>query len=617
MRIAVITSSYPRFQGDGTAPFVMSISESLAKLGHTIQVIAPYDISVKNDLISTVPVKRFKYIWPNSLHIMGHARSLKADVKLRPLVLLLFPFFMIASIINLIRECRKINAQIIHAHWVLPNGFIAAVASKILGIPFIITLHGSDIFMADKNFLFRAFARWTFKQSSYVTACSQELYERAKKINKEINIELIPWGADPQKFKPLENREEIRKKYGWASDEIIISVLGRMVYKKGFSQLLDTAPDLINSNPKVRFVIGGSGPLENELKEKADKLGLSKPVSFPGPIPWNEVPEFLGASDIFVLPSQRDEAGNLDGLPTVLLEAMACGLPCVASDVGGVSLVIDPGNNGFIFQPDNLDQMKEDLATLIEDGKLRETLGTKSRSDVITKFNWLNVAKSIENLYKISLSENLKLRLGQQYRSIYLKKLEKNISGDRILDIGCHNPEWLNSMSANVKAGIDLELDFYSTNILLVKGDGFSLPFSDEYFDVIFMLDVIEHVKNDNDFIREAKRVLKTGGRIILTTPNFDIKVFPSFLTGWISQKWGHFFRRGYRPEELENLFAGFNKVDVDKWKAQYYLGYYFLIRLIFIFSKKAAKKILVKIVEKELKQPYGSHGFLVLEATK
>jgi glycosyltransferase involved in cell wall biosynthesis len=617
MRIAVLTSSYPRFQGDGTAPFVMSITESLAKLGHTIQVVAPYDISVKNDLISTVPIKRFKYIWPNNLHIMGHARSLKADVKLRPLVLFLLPFFLIASTINLIKECRRIDAQIIHAHWVLPNGFIAAIASKILGIPFIISLHGSDIFMADRNFLFRAIARWTFKQSSYVTACSQELYDRAKKINKDINIELIPWGANPEIFKPTVDRTKIREKYGWSSEEIVITTLGRMVYKKGFDQLILIAKELSNINTPFKIIIGGSGPLENPLRKMAEEQDVLDLISFPGQIPWNEVPDFLAASDIFVLPSRRDKAGNLDGLPTVLLEAMACGLPCIASDVGGVNLVINEGVDGFIFQPKDLDRMQKCLAILIENKQLRESFGTESRRQIIEEFNWENVAKSIEKLYQKSLSSNLKLRLGQQYRTLYLRQLGKNISGDNILDIGCHNPEWLNSIQAKQKVGIDLEPGFSSTDSLIIKGNGFTLPFSDEYFDVIFMLDVIEHVKNDSNFITEARRVLKQGGRFILTTPNQDIRIFPTFLTGWISRRWGHFFRRGYKPEELENLFIRFKEVDIFKWKAKYYLGYYFLIRLFLIFSKKTTKNILAKIVNKESEQPSGNHGFLVLEAIK
>jgi glycosyltransferase involved in cell wall biosynthesis len=103
-----------------------------------------------------------------------------------------------------------------------------------------------------------------------------------------------------------------------------------------------------------------------------------------------------------VLPSQRDKAGNLDGLPTVLLEAMACGLPCVASNIGGVSLVLESGENGYVFEPNNSSQMADDLTTLIHENKLREKLGDKARSDVIQRFNWDNVAKSLEALYRIS-----------------------------------------------------------------------------------------------------------------------------------------------------------------------------------------------------------------------
>ena len=335
---------------------------------------------------------------------MGHARSLKADVKLRPSAFFLLPFFSMASIINLIKECRKIDAQIIHAHWVLPNGFAAAIASKILGIPFIISLHGSDIFTASKNALFRAVAKWTFQQSSYVSACSQELCDRAKQINPNINIEVIPWGADPEKFRPLEDRCNVREKYGWSPKELIISTLGRMVHKKGFSQLIDIIPDLTSCTQKFRVVIGGSGPLEDELKEKAARMNLSEIVSFPGRIPWDEVPKYLAASDIFVLPSQRDEAGNLDGLPTVLLEAMACGLPCVASDVGGVSLVIDQAKNGFLISPNSSSELTEGLRSLIEDKDLRDRFSAAARSSVVERFNWDNVGKKFEAICQEALN---------------------------------------------------------------------------------------------------------------------------------------------------------------------------------------------------------------------
>ncbi|MCB2214118.1 glycosyltransferase [bacterium] len=398
MKISVLTSSYPRFKGDGTAPFVRSISEALAKRGHKIEIVAPYDISVRDDLDSELKVHRFKYTWPKSLHIMGHARTLKADVNLNPLAFLLLPFFLLASIIKLTQVSRKMGAEAIHAHWVLPNGFAAAIASKILKIPFVISLHGSDIFMADRNFLFRAVARWIFNQCSFVTACSQELKERALKINNKIDIQLIPWGADPNVFKPVEHKNSLREKYHWQENEIIISTLGRMVYKKGFDQLIRIAKELENIDNPVKIVIGGSGPLEDSLKSMAKDEKVLDLVLFPGRIPWNEVPVFFAASDIFVLPSRRDKAGNLDGLPTVLLEAMSCGLPSVANDIGGVNLVIKDHINGILNHQPNLSTLKAGLMELINEKTMRIRIGQNARRSVVTEFNWEKISQNIEGL---------------------------------------------------------------------------------------------------------------------------------------------------------------------------------------------------------------------------
>ncbi|MDY6993153.1 MAG: glycosyltransferase [Pseudomonadota bacterium] len=405
MNISVLTSSYPRFKGDGTAPFVKSIAEALAKLGHKIEIVAPYDIAVRDDLASIVKVHRFKYIWPASLHIMGHARTLKADVNLHPLALILLPFFLLASIFKLIRVSRKMGAEAIHAHWVLPNGFAAAIASKVLRIPFIISLHGSDMFMADRNFLFRAVARWTFNQCSSVTACSQELHDRAKMINKNVLIDIIPWGADPNIFKPANSKDNLRKKYNWSKKELIITTLGRMVYKKGFDQLILIAKELAKINPKIKLVIGGSGPLQDSLRDMAKGQRVLDIVLFPGRIPWNEVSDFMAASDIFVLPSRRDKAGNLDGLPTVLLEAMACGLPAVANDIGGVNLVIEDHKNGILNKQLDLVGLKKGLSQLIIDKDLRMRIGQNARMSVVNKFNWKNTSQNIEKLLQNAVDQ--------------------------------------------------------------------------------------------------------------------------------------------------------------------------------------------------------------------
>ena len=121
-------------------------------------------------------------------------------------------------------------------------------------------------------------------------------------------------------------------------------------------------------------MIGGDGPLIGELKELASILGISSSVQFIGRVPWNEVPDIFAAADIFVLPSVRDPAGNLDGLPTVLLEAMGCGSAIIASDIGGVSLAIRIHENGLLVTPGSVDELTQALLDLLNDLTLLRNL---------------------------------------------------------------------------------------------------------------------------------------------------------------------------------------------------------------------------------------------------
>jgi len=271
MRIAVITSSYPRFQGDGTAPFVQSLSEALQERGHCIQVLAPYDIKVSEAFQQPVDVTRFKYIWPRKWHILGHARSLEGDAKLKPMAVFLLPLFLCSAMLHLLRITRRQSSEIIHAHWLLPNGLVAAWVAGIRKIPFIVSLHGSDMFVAGKNVLFQSAARYILKRASGVSACSHELLDRALQLGVGPNIKLIPWGANPDQFFPIENKDDARKQLGWKKDEKIICSLGRMVGKKGFNRLIAAFAELCQAHPSeiLRLIIGGEGPEKIALKIQA------------------------------------------------------------------------------------------------------------------------------------------------------------------------------------------------------------------------------------------------------------------------------------------------------------------------------------------------------------
>jgi glycosyltransferase involved in cell wall biosynthesis len=405
MRVALLTSSYPRFPGDGTAPFIRSIAENLAKLGHEIEVVVPYDPLVgPMAAVPGVRLNRFRYVWPERWHIMGHARSLDADVRLRPLVFLLLPLFLVAAFLTLWRITGRQKSQVIYAHWVLPNGLVAALVAAIRRIPFVLSLHGSDIFVAQRQPIFGAVARWVFRRAAKVTACSPELREAAIALGASSETVLLAWGADPAIFHPAQHSAELCREFGWQETDLVVVALGRMVYKKGFNILLQAMQAVPERYPNVRLVLAGEGPLRETLIQQAKQLGLADYVVCPGRIPWNRVPDFLAVADIFVLPSVRDEHGNLDGLPTVLLEAMSCGVPVIASGIGGVRLVIEDGQNGLLVPPGDVPALTGAIESLLQNPLHRQSLGLAARRTIETRLNWQSVADQIAGYLKEAIS---------------------------------------------------------------------------------------------------------------------------------------------------------------------------------------------------------------------
>ncbi|MFW6116216.1 MAG: glycosyltransferase [bacterium] len=399
MRITVLTSSYPRFPGDGTAPFVRSISEHLVELGHDVEVVAPYDAAVRGSLDQNIPVHRFHYTLRDQWHIMGHSRSLASDIRLRAGVFFLLPPFLAAYFRASLQVAGGQQADIIHAHWVLPNGLVGAWVARALDIPLAVSLHGSDVFVARRNPIFGLVARWVFRQAAVVTACSENLRQGALELGATRDkIRLVAWGADPTRFHPTVPPLK-RSNFQLTDEDLVLVSLGRVVPKKGFDVLVRALPSLLSICPRAHLLIGGDGPERDALLQRATDLGVSSHVHLPGEISWEQVPRFLAMGDVFVLPSVRDAAGNIDGLPTVLLEAMAAGKPVVATTIGGVPLVVEHRVNGVLCRPGDPDALTQAIGQLIGDASLRARLGGAARTSVEERLNWRAVTCSITSLF--------------------------------------------------------------------------------------------------------------------------------------------------------------------------------------------------------------------------
>lgn len=388
MKIAVLTSSYPRFRGDGTAPFIKAFCEGLAKLGHDISVSAPFDPEIKPEDGNKVPVDRFKYIWPEKWHIMGHARSLRADVRIHPIAYLLLPLYILGSVISLNRIVNRQRSDLIHVHWVLPNGVAAMVVSVLRRIPFVVSLHGSDMYLARRNIFFGSIARMIFRRADGVTACSPELLGSALEMGAPEHSILLPYGVDPNKFHPHKPNSPAPKFKGDGDDKVLLLALGRLVYKKGFNILIDATSHVVEMAPNVKVIIAGEGPIFDELFEQINSLEMGSYIELYGSIPWDEIPDFLTSGDIFVLPSIRDKYGNIDGLPNVLLEAMSSGKPVIASDIPGVKVVIEDGRTGVLVPAGDKAELSQAIINLVGNPSLRKKLGDEARVSIKERFTW-------------------------------------------------------------------------------------------------------------------------------------------------------------------------------------------------------------------------------------
>ena len=398
----MVTSSYPRFRGDIAATFVKSLCEQLVKLGHEVHVLAPYDPAVRDDDRSMVKAHRFKYIWPDNLCLVGHGRSLEGDVRVRREVYWLTPFYLAAGFWRLLRLSLDHRFDVIHAHWVVPSGPIGAMVAMLHGLPLLVSLHGSDVFVVEKNRLLGKAAQWVFSKATEILTCSNDLAERAMRLGLAYEkVRIIPYGVDVRKFCGDETKERtLREKLGIASDELVVLGLGRLVYKKGFEYLVRAIPQVIAKFAKVKFIIVGAGSLQDQLRLISEELGISEYLLMPGGILWDEVPQYIGMCDVFVVPSIRDHSGNVDGLPNVLLEAMASGKPVVASRIAGIPAVLQHERNGLLVDEKEPQQLAAAISRLLASPSLRKQYGSAGSEKAKRELNWESMVQATVEIYK-------------------------------------------------------------------------------------------------------------------------------------------------------------------------------------------------------------------------
>lgn len=405
----MLTSSYPKFRGDTTAPFVESIATHIAAAktaapqGVEVHVVLPEHRELRRGAVEDgVHFHPYRYAPRPAWTLWGYAEALRGDVRLKRGVYALAPLALASSLDTMLRLTARERFDVIHAHWVLPNAPVAALVAQRHKLPLVVSMHGSDVFMAEKNGVFAAAARWCFDRAAWMTACSDDLMQRALALGAdESRTELIPYGADAKAFRVQpHDAERVRAELQLQGEHVMILAVGRMVYKKGFEFLVRAMPKILQGAPNARLVLVGYGDLRDELQAHAHALGLNGHVTFAGRVPRQEIAAYFGAADIVSVPSVRDEAGNVDGLPNVVLEGMAAGKPIVASNIAGFPDVIGEGESGLLVPEKDSDAIADAVVRLARDAELRTRLGAHGRAQVHADLNWENVARRFVGVYE-------------------------------------------------------------------------------------------------------------------------------------------------------------------------------------------------------------------------
>lgn len=403
MRILVVTSSYPKYAGDPTAPFIESLTTHVANLGHEVHVALPEHAEWRRpSREANVTFHLYRYSPIRQWTPWGFSQSLAGGTRLRRSLFALAPLVGLSGALACTAVARNRRIDVVHAHWVVPNGPIAALAAHRCRLPLVVTVHGSDVALAERSRLVGKLARWSLLRADAATAASTHLLDRvARLIGTQSSLKLVPLGTDLAAFHPdAAAALRVRRSLHIAADEVLVLGIGRLIDLKGFDHLVRAIALVRERAPNVRLVIAGDGDARAKLIDLSRSLGLADRALFVGMVSRDEAPGYFAAADLVAVPTVGHGESFGEGLGYVVLEAQASGKPVVASRVGGLPEVVSDGETGYLVADRDPDGLASAIIRLAEDPEQRRRLGESARARALAAPSWDAVARMWVELYK-------------------------------------------------------------------------------------------------------------------------------------------------------------------------------------------------------------------------
>lgn len=295
--------------------------------------------------------------------------------------------------VELARQVHRRRISHLHAHFASVSADVARLAAKITGITYSFTAHAKDIFHRDVD---QAALRRKLRDAHDVITVS------------DFNLGYLrrTFGSDADQVRRVYNGLDLTA-LRWRDPTVrpaVIAAVGRLVEKKGFADLIDACAILAGEGRDFRVALIGSGDQEAALRARIARLGLDQRVRLLGGRPQDQVAKIVGSAAALAAPCVVGSDGNRDGLPTVLLEAMALGTPCVATPVTGIPEVIEHERTGLLVAEHDPAGLAAALGRLLDDRRLRSALARRARALVEREFDAEQQARQVAEAFAPSLS---------------------------------------------------------------------------------------------------------------------------------------------------------------------------------------------------------------------
>jgi glycosyltransferase involved in cell wall biosynthesis/O-antigen/teichoic acid export membrane protein len=403
-RVLMMASTLPRWAGDAVPAFVLDQAIALQRRqpGLEIRILAPHDAgaALEEDM-NGIRVHRFRYFWPQRLARLVYPAILP-NLRRNRWLYLQVPGLFVAEFFAALGLARCWRPDVIYSHWFTPQAIVGAVAALLLGVPHVFTTHSSDVQVLRRVPLAGPWlVRWVTRRAFAFTAVSRRTLARLQaffpdpgewaQIARKGSV--LPMGTAAAGLPVLESTERraLRSRLG-LGDAPVILFLGRLTEKKGIADLLDAFRILAGKDPDLQLVIAGEGEQRPIIEQRLADLGLAGRVRMPGFVTGERKRDLLLAADVLAVPSVVMADDDAEGLPVSLLEGLAAGAVCVATDVSGADDILTNGEDGFLVSQADPAALAQALGRALDlDAAARRELTARGRARA-QQFDWPAVA---------------------------------------------------------------------------------------------------------------------------------------------------------------------------------------------------------------------------------